>query len=190
MKPILMIMGEIDLPETNLIKIKKNRTIIKDRRYFKGSFYSEHNYKFLLEEWEVWNESRLQICLSNNGFPLRPVHIVDIEKQKDGISALFQTEKMLVLRCGKGVFELSKNKIDDYGNVDTTVLQVGSYNTYSDIRQKLDAQFHTMMDEVLTKINKYNTIGYVTPLYYDTDEKDYRDIQRSDYIKKEKNNDY
>lgn len=190
MKPILMIMGEIDLPETNLIKIKKNRTLIKDHRYFKESFYNQYDYKFLLEEWEVWNEERLQICLSNNGYPLRPVHIVSIEKQKDGISALFQTEKMLVLRAGRGVFELSKNKIDNYGNVDSTVILIGKYNEYSEIKQKLDVQFHSMMDEVLSKIIKYKKIGYVTPLYYDNSEKDYRQIQRGEYLKKENQNDY
>jgi hypothetical protein len=174
MKAILIINEELkELENNKYIKHKKNKTIIKDNNYFKEEFFSKYDYKFYLEEWEIWNEEKLQVCFSNNGYPLRPVHIIDTENQTNGVKALFQTEKMLILRASNGIFEITKNVIDEVGDINSSVLVMGPYKEIKDIGKKLDSNLKLMFDTVLNNITKYNEVGYLAPIYHDSGDRTY-----------------
>jgi len=165
MRKILIINKEMpELSKDPFIKIKKNKTIIKNYNLMTSEFCADKQYKFFLEEWEVWNKDRIQICLSNNGDSLKPVHIID--DQKNGIKCLFQTEKLLILKASNGIYELTKNTIDQRGFITTSCISVGKYNNFEDIKDKLDKQFHDMLYTVIMRMEKYKEEGYLSPLYY------------------------
>ena len=171
MKKILIVEEQIpEISENNhRIMVKKSKTIIKDNKYFNEKFTSKLDapFKYYLEEWEVLSkqEKRIQLICSNDGGPLRPVHIITELRPKNGVKALFQSEKMLVLKIQNGSFEMTKNSIDERGEIKTNVLKVGDYMSFSDIKTQLDFSFESMVESLERNYEKFINNGYFSPIW-------------------------
>jgi hypothetical protein len=136
-KKILIVNAELDrdiFKNNKRVLFKKDKTIIKDFNYFNDeNFFSylrkfDISYSFMIEEWEVLNDDKIQIIMANDGSPLRPVHIITDTKPKNGSKALFQSELMIILKISGGLFEISKNYIKD-NEIVSNVIKVGNYNS-------------------------------------------------------------
>lgn len=169
MKKILIIKKELHEYEGNVkVLIKKNKTICKDYTLMNELKEKYINYKpqYFLEEWEIWNDEKLQICFANDGSPLRPIHIICDSSIKRGPKALFQTEKIIVMKISKGVFEITKYQIDENGIIKRNLIQIGNYNMYIDIEGKINEQFKNVIEVIIDKYNNYYKNGYLSPFYY------------------------
>ena len=197
MKKILVVDKRLDWlkdkdPHNKRIILKRNITIIKDLRYIDNpSFISEvseeASCKWYIEEWEVMNDDRIQLICANDGSRLRAVHIVSSTTPKDGVKALFQSEKMLILKLSGGLFEFSKNSINADGEIREDVIQVGKYNPdvsteidgnvkgnvttttlFNDIKLKLVSArkgCYVMIDSLIENHDKFKEDGYLAPIY-------------------------
>jgi len=198
MKKILVVEQRLDWlkdkdPYNKRIILKRNITIIKDLRYLENENFivdtlSDAQYKWYIEEWEVMNKDRIQLICANDGSKLRAVHIVTSTTPKDGVKALFQSEKMLILKMANGVFEFSKNSINTEGIIREDVIQVGTYNAdlnkkeidgnsvdgsvttqpFEDIKMKLTNSrkgCDNMMDSLIENYEKFKNDGYLAPIY-------------------------
>jgi hypothetical protein len=200
MKKILVINKRLDdfkNSECNnkRIILKKNITIIKDLRFLENNNFIEDitkdvSYKWYIEEWEVMNDNRIQMVCANDGSKLRAVHVVTSLTPRDGVKALFQSEKMLILKMANGVYEFSKNVINTNGEIREDVLNVGTYkqswfNECKDIdgntngKIKISKPFENikgklrkfndgcgqMIDSLIKNHDLYRKSGYLAPLY-------------------------
>lgn len=178
MKKILVIQAELkelfNYGSPHKIIFKKNKTIVKDLRILSRKqtydYLSEKQipYKFLLEEWEFDNSEETQVLFANDGNPLRPVHIIESGVQKEkGIHALFQSERILILKIShnKHLFEITKNTINDKGKIFTEVLKIGKFNIFNDIIKQTPDNFHNVIYEVEKYCNsdRSKTIIYGNP---------------------------
>jgi hypothetical protein len=175
MKRILIVNKELDdnyindIENNRRIIVKKNKTIIKDFNYFKNDFISRLNYEnidynFFIEEWEVLND-KIQVVVSNDGSPMRPVHIKADLKPKDGAKALFQSEKMIIIKISHGLFEISKNIIGKNEQIESTIIKIGNYTTINDIMndKSLDT-FKDVFKAIIDKIGNYKE-HYYAPIW-------------------------
>ena len=105
------------LPETRII-YKKNKTLIKDGALINKKFtdrLTEHkiSWKILMEEWEVFNQDKIQVCMDSNLNPLKPIHVISYPKP-DGIKALFQHDSMNTLCVSNDELTITRYTLNDY----------------------------------------------------------------------------
>lgn len=173
MKKIMIVEKELtNLNQDNKrIIFKKNKTIIKDKKYLDDIEFIDKlkkeriKFKQFLEEWEVRNEDRIQLLCANDGSPLRAVHIISDLHPNGGVKALFQSEKIIILKISLGNFELSKNYINEAGEICSNVLKTGKFLNLSDIREQISENFHPMLNSLIRNYEKFNEEGYLSPFY-------------------------
>ena len=117
-----------------------------------------------MEEWEILNENKIQLVVANNGDPIRPVHIVSDLNPRNGAKALFQSEKIIIIRISKGMYEISKNSIDENGEITSNILSMGNYTALSDIN------FGENFNHILKRLNdvyaQYKGGNYLSPIWF------------------------
>jgi len=174
MKKILILDSDNSgLDPTRRVIIKKNKTIIKDRDLYDNKDFlqtmrdKDIPYSFYLEEWEVLDSStgRIQLICANDGSPLRPVHIISETRPNNGVKALFQSEKMIIFKIQNGSFEICKYYIDENGNIISNVLTVGEYNSFNDIKNKVDKNFSSVIESLDRNYNNFIDSGYLSPIW-------------------------
>ena len=67
---------DLDYNNKRIIQ-KRNKTLIKDGKYINSEFTDRLNdngisWELLMEEWEVFNPEKLQLCMDNNYNPIKP----------------------------------------------------------------------------------------------------------------------
>ncbi len=176
MKKILIVERELQgkLPENKRIMFKKNKTIIKDNKIldddqkildiFKENSIGINDYSWYLEEWEVFNEIKVQLICGNSGTRLRPVHIISSLSPRNGAKALFQSKKLVVFKMQDGVFELSKNVVDDGGNTEVNVLCVGEYTSILQVKSKLGSDYLPMINSYIKNKGEFLN-NYLSPIW-------------------------
>lgn len=172
MKKILIVAEEIrELAENNSrIIIKKDKTIIKDRNIFDNKeFLSKYKgkYKYFLEEWEICTKNKIQIICSNNGTQLRPIHIkTDLFPEK-GDKALFQSEKMIIIKLSTEtkLYEICKYSINEQGEIFNNVIHIGRFEELKDCKKDIPDIFRPIIDCIDKNYKKYLTDGYLAPIY-------------------------
>jgi hypothetical protein len=174
MKKILIVEKEIPEIKSKKVIIKKNKTIIKDLNIiedenFLGNLVQEGiPYKFMVEEWEVMNTERIQLVMANDGSQLRPIHICSDLYPKNGIKALFQSEKMLIIRAQNGIYEISKNVIREDNTVFTNVIKIGNFSKFEDIKNQIESNFQPAVESLIKKYDKYLKDGYLSAVWGNT----------------------
>jgi hypothetical protein len=174
LKKILIVESELNIqPPNKRIILKKNKTIIKDRNYFDDPVFvstlSDHDYNFYLEEWEVVSDEKVQVIMSNNGKQLRPVHIIDSTRPSNGVKALFQSEKMVVFKLTDNSWELVKNFVSSTGEIETSVLFMDDFKSFTDIKRQVDPKFLPVIEQVESKSEEYKNSSYMAPLWAQID---------------------
>ena len=169
MKKILIVNKELpELKDNSRVVIKKNKTIIKDRNYFNNEFTMTLDregieFSYCFEEWEVWDGNRLQLVSANNGKELKPVHIVNLDRIKNGVRALFQSETMSILEIKGDDFKLTKNVLDSQGKETITTLASARFSKLDEIRFLIPKNFTDMILTIIDRKNKYIREGYLSP---------------------------
>lgn len=123
MKRLLLINEDLQcndlfkLPEERVL-YKKNKTLVKDGKLINKKFteqLDEHNikWKLLMEEWEVFNQDRIQVCMGPDNQMLKPIHVISYPKP-DGIKALFQQDKMTTVSVSNEEITITKYYLKEY----------------------------------------------------------------------------
>ncbi len=108
------------------LTIIKNINILNDPTFLKEIRELGVQWKWMIEDWEIWNEQYFQIICANNGDRLCPVHVVSDTHPKDGYKALYQVERMITIRFSDTLFEIAKHVIDEQtGDTDSRVIETG-----------------------------------------------------------------
>ena len=170
MKKILIVDANLELPPNKRVIIKKNKTIIKDFNIYDDPSFIQNlemnntPYNFYIEDWEVMDDNRIQIICGNDGSPLRPVHIISDVVPKNGVKALFQSERMVIMKIQNEMFEITKNFIED-GKIVNNVIYTGEFEYLTDMYKTVSENFHPMIDALVKNYEKYRENGYLSPIW-------------------------
>lgn len=160
-----------NLPLSKRIIYKKSVTLIKDNKFLNKQFIQRLiddgiQFEMLMEEWEVFNQDKIQVCTNMIGERISPVHTI-VEPKDNGIKALFQQERMITVTINN--FEdtselvITKYKIDDDLRLKHYVLCKKIFISFDD--KDIEKKWQNVLSEMKEGVKEIKERGYYYPIY-------------------------